>query len=467
MIQREQSSFRDRSGFIFYDSGKVYRAIRPSYSRSYGQLIDSGLYKALTGKALLIPHRELLPAEWPAVPGGRAGVDKVLEVEKIPFISYPYEWCFSQLKDAALLTLEVQLLALQHGMVLKDASAFNVQFVGGRPVFIDTLSFEPYTEGAPWVAYRQFCMHFLAPLALVSKVDGALRRMSELYIDGIPLALASKLLYSKTRWSPFFQMHLHYHAKLESRHAADTRATKRSGLKLSKARLLNILHHLRSGITALSLPISKSQWSDYYGEFSYSEEAIAHKKDLVRHWAAEIKPATTWDLGCNTGLFSHLLQPLSGSIMSFDMDHLAIEKFYTTLKGGKGPNILPLVMDLSNPSPAMGWAGRERRSFVDRKSADLVLALALVHHLSISNNVPFRDVVELMASLAQWLIIEYVPKEDPQAQRLLVSREDIFDDYTREGFESAFGEHFAIERKEELRDTERVLYLMKRRSCKL
>lgn len=463
--QKESSSFRDRSGFIFYSDDQVFRAVGQSYQESYTRLLASGLYEALTSKGLLIPHRELTGDQWPPLPAevDASTIYKVLQVEKVPYISYPYEWCFQQLKDAALLTLQIQLAALEHNMVLKDASAFNVQFVKGRPVFIDTLSFDTYEEGKPWVAYRQFCTHFLAPLALMSRVDADLRRLSELYIDGIPLALASKLLPFKTWWSPFFQMHVHYHARLEKRYSADVKASQKVRHKLSKNRLVAIIQHLHSGINGLSLPISQSEWSDYYQQFSYSDEAIEHKKQLVTQWAAGIAPKNSWDLGCNTGLFSELLQPFSETVTAFDIDHLAIEKFYTQLKKKPAGNILPLVLDLNNPTAAIGWANRERKSFVERKPADLALALAFIHHLSISNNVPFSEVASLLSQCTQWLIIEFVPKTDGQAQRLLVTREDVFDDYTQQAFEAAFQTYFIVEKKEPIRGTERVLYLMKRK----
>lgn len=456
-MQKERSSFRDRDGFIFYENGQVYRAVQSGYKNDYELLHSSGLYAALTEKKLLIPHSEIASEKFPSL----TRVYKVLQVPALAFVSYPYEWSFSQLKDAALLTLKIQATALENGMTLKDASAFNVQFQNGLPVFIDTLSFEKYEEGKPWVAYRQFCNHFLAPLALMSKVDPELRKLSQLYIDGIPLPLASSLLPYKTRFSPFYQMHIHYHAKLETKYSGDVKASEKV-LNLSKTKLLAILNHLESGIMSMNLPVSKTEWSHYYDEFSYSDEAIEHKKQFVKEWAAFTRAETVSDLGCNTGMFSELLHSLVKQVVSFDIDHLAIEKFYLDIKKKKVRNILPLVADLNNPVPAIGWANAERRSFAERASADLVLALALIHHLSIGNNVPFADVAEFFHSLAPWLIIEFVPKDDPQSQRLLVTREDIFGDYAIENFEAAFGNFFTLEKKQSIKGTQRTLYLMKR-----
>jgi hypothetical protein len=462
-MQKEHSSFRDRSGFVFYDNGNVYRAVSDSYKHQFDAFVSSGLYDLLVKEDLLIPHRELSPGHWPSVPVQGHSIYKLLQPELLTYISYPYEWCFQQLKDAALLTLDIQLKALEHNMTLKDASAFNVQFRQGKPVFIDTLSFDHYEEGSPWIAYRQFCCHFLAPLALMTYVTTDLRRLSHLFVDGIPLSIASKLLPGKTRLSPFYLLHIHYHAKLEAKYSGDVDASKKVNRHLSKTKLVAIINHLVSGIRSMTLSKSKTEWGDYYQEFSYSDQAIENKKRLIKEWAAAIEPKTTWDLGCNTGMFSELIQPFSEQIISFDIDHLAIEKFYAVVKAKAYKNILPLLLDLGNPSAAIGWANQERKAFIERGKTDLMLALALIHHLSIGNNVPFTNVAELFGNLTQWLIIEFVPKHDSQAKRLLVTREDVFSDYTQQVFESAFDKFFVIENSQQIIGTERILYLMKRR----
>jgi hypothetical protein len=453
--QREQSSFRDPAGYVFYKGDQVFRSVSHSYKPSFDKLIDSGLYDHFIKNGWLIRHEEIDPA---GQTGSDANAYKILRLPRIPFISYPYEWCFSQLRSAALLTLDIQLVALEHGMTLKDASAFNVQFYKGKPVFIDSLSFEEYKEGEPWKAYRQFCKHFLAPLSLISNVSHELYRLSEIHLDGIPLSLASELLPWKTKLIPFYQMHIHYHAKLEQKHAGDT--SPKSKLKLSKARLSAIINHLRSGIGSMRLSVKKSEWSDYYKEFSYSEESIQHKKELVKAWVEKLQPAITWDLGSNTGMFSEIVANISGSVTAFDIDYLAVEKFYLECLSKRTENILPLVLDLSNPSPATGWANLERKSLSDRGPADLLLALALIHHLSISNNLPFNHVAKYLSETGKSLIIEFVPKTDSQSQRLLVTREDVFDNYNQHEFEKAFEEFFQIENREAIRGTDRTLYYM-------
>jgi ribosomal protein L11 methylase PrmA len=465
-MQKEHSSFRDRSGFVFYKDDTIYRAVHKSYQDRYDFFLSSGLYDLLVKQEKLIPHADLPPGQWPeefSKDEAEQQIYKILQPEKIPYISYPYEWCFQQLKEAALLTLEIQLKALEYNMTLKDASAFNIQFQNGKPVFIDTLSFDNYKEGDPWIAYRQFCCHFLAPLAIMRYVTTDLHRLSQVFIDGIPLAVASNLLPFKTRLSPFYLLHIHYHAKLEAKYSGDIEASDKVKRHLSKTKLVAVINHLVSGIRSIKLPSKKSEWIDYYNEFSYSNEAIENKKQLVKKWTLTLKPKIVWDLGCNTGMFSELVQAFCGQIISFDIDPFAIEKFYAVIKRKGYKNILPLVLDLNNPSAAIGWANQERKSFVERGKADLILALALIHHLSISNNVPLNDVAELMNRLTTWLIIEFVPKHDKQVQRLLVTREDIFTDYNQENFEKSFQNFFAIENKQEITGTERTVYLMKRK----
>ena len=186
-------SFRDPSGFVYERDGVLYRRVHRSYAAHYDRLMDSGLYAALVGDGLLVPHEEVGPR------GGEQDPYATLRPERVAFVSYPYEWCFSQLKDAALTTLRIQERALGFDMTLKDASAYNIQFHRGRPVLIDTLSFECYEEGVPWVGYRQLCQHFLAPLALMAHRDVRLGGLLRLHLDGIPLDLASTLLPARTR----------------------------------------------------------------------------------------------------------------------------------------------------------------------------------------------------------------------------------------------------------------------------
>jgi len=251
------SSFRDPSGFLFHQNGNLYRQINNSYKEEYDHLINSGLYQYLVEKNFLISHLEV---EIP--PLISASAYKVIKHEIIPFISYPYEWCFSQLKHAALTTLEIQKIAMDYGMTLKDCSAYNIQFRGGKPILIDTLSFEKYQEGQIWKPYRQFCQHFFAPLALMSHKDIRLNQLLQIFIDGIPLDLASKLLPLQTKTKFSMLSHIHAHAKSQKHY--EDKVIKVKDFKMPKQSFLGIVESLFSGVKKLKWTPDKTEWSNYY-----------------------------------------------------------------------------------------------------------------------------------------------------------------------------------------------------------
>ena len=452
------ASFRDPCGFVFRRDGELYRQIRPAGLDDYRALMESGLYDELADAGRLVRHEEVdLAAAW------SEGATRVLRPEPVPFVSHPYEWCFSQLRDAALATLSAERAALAHGLTLKDASAFNVQFVRGRALLIDTLSFARREEGAPWIAYGQFCRHFLAPLALMSRRDPRLGLMSRTHIDGVPLDLACRLLPWRTRLSLGLLMHLHLHARSQSRYADDAaraRAAARRGMSLNAR--IGLVDSLARTVRRLRAPSGRTEWGDYYEESSYSTEAMGGKEALVSRLFAECAPGDCWDLGANTGRFARLAAAAGRPTVAWDLDHRAVERAWRDLQADPG-DWLPLVLDLSNPSPSLGWAHAERASLLARGPAQIGLALALVHHLAIGNNVPLPRVAAFLSDACRELIVEWVPKEDAQVRRLLASREDVFPDYRREGFEAAFGERFEIVSRENVPGTRRTLYLMRRR----
>jgi hypothetical protein len=448
------SSFRDPSGFVFTHEGQIHRQVNQRYREHFDRLIDSGLYAALVEQNLLIPHQEADPklARTPEA-------YKILKPEQVPFISYPYEWSFSQFQDAALATLRIQKAAFEKGMGLKDASAFNIQFHQGRPVLIDTLSFEIYREGAPWIAYRQYCEHFLAPLALMAYRDVRLSQLLRRNIDGIPVDLASTLLPARTRLKGGLLMHLHLHAKSQARHNNNPSAAKTT--KVSRAGLQGIIENLESATAALTLKSNTGVWADYYSDTNYSESAAAHKTELVASYIERANPKTVWDLGGNVGRYSRLAAGRGIFTLSLDLDPAAVELNYRACRKENIETLLPLVIDLTNPSPGLGWAHQERASLQSRGPADLLMALALIHHLAISNNTPLDRVAAYFAALGRHLIIEFVPKGDSQVERLLASREDIFDHYTQQGFEKAFGQFFTTLDRQAIRDSKRTLYLLR------
>ncbi len=458
--RRLGASFRDPSGFLFTREGVLYRQVNQAYQAHYDQLMSSKLYGKLVDAGLLISHEEVsLAAEEPQ------SAYRVIKPERLRFISYPYEWSFSQLKDAALATLAIQKHALDAGMVLKDASAYNIQFHNGKPTLVDTLSFEAYHEGEPWVAYRQFCQHFLAPLALMGTTDVRLSQLLRVYIDGIPLDLASRLLPWQTRYNLGLGTHIHLHASAQKRYAGKATTATQTTRKMSTLSFMGLMDSLESTIQKLAWQPAGTEWGDYYTASAshYSPAAFTGKKELVSRLLERIQPASVWDLGANTGEFSRLASAKGAHTIAFDIDPAAVEHNYTSMKRGKETHLLPLVMDFTNPSPSIGWHNRERQSLVERAPADSLMALALIHHLAISNNVPLPMLAAYLCELGHWLIIEWVPKDDSQVQKLLASRQDIFSTYHQEGFEAAFGEFFTIHEKHPVQESPRVLYLMETR----
>lgn len=455
------SSFRDPAGFLFRRDGILYRQISPMGVSDYAWLMTSGLYAELVAHDWLVAHVEVEPVSTEAMTAGA-----VLQPELIDFISYPYEWAFSQLQDAALLTLDVQLLALEYGMSLKDASAYNVQFRHAKPLLIDTLSFEEYHEGRPWPAYRQFCQHFLAPLALMAHTDIRLGQLLRIHIDGIPLDLASRLLPRRTRWQPGLLMHIHLHARTQRAYAATDQVRPSREVKVSRLGLTGLLQGLRNLVAKQRWQPTGTEWGEYYRATNYSDDAFAQKKRLVGECLDAVEPKSVWDLGANTGVFSRLASARGCATIAFDIDPAAVECNYRQARSEADISpqpLLPLLQDLTNPSPALGWNLAERDSLAARGPVDCVMALALIHHLAISNNIPLPRIAGFLARLGRHLIIEFVPKSDSQVQRLLRSRPDIFDDYDRAGFEAAFRPFFETLRVENVHGSERTLYLFKSR----
>ena len=453
--KRESSSFRDPSGFVFYNGNVLFRQINKSYKENYDHLMNSGLYEQLVNSKFLIPHEEtdISPFDNNAY--------KIIKPEQISFISYPYEWSFNQLKHAALTTIEIQKISMEYGMTLKDCSAYNIQFKECNPVLIDTLSFEKYEEGQIWKAYQQFCQHFLAPLALMTHKDIRLNQLLKIYIDGIPLDLASSLLPMRTHTMFSLLTHIHAHAKSQKRYG--DKKVKFSKRKLPKNSFLGLIDSLHSAIKKLTWSPKGTEWANYYFDTNYSEKSFEQKKKIISDWLEEIKPKFAWDLGSNTGIFSRIAASKGIETISFDIDSAAVEQNFLNAQKNNEKYILPLLLDLTNPSPSIGWENQERKSFADRGPVEIVMALALIHHLAISNNLPLSNIATFFQKICKHLIIEFIPKTDSQISRLLVTREDIFDDYSKEKFEEEFKNFFIIHKKIELDDSERILYLMEKK----
>ena len=447
---KEFSSFRDPAGYIYYRDNLVYRRINKEYFKQYEYLMESGLYDELVGNGFLIRHKEV-----------ERNKDYItICVEKIPFISYPYEWCFEELKDASLLTLKIQETCLKYDMVLKDASCYNIQFLRGKPIFIDTLSFDFYLEGSAWGAYGQFCRHFMAPLLLMRHVDENLNCLLKNYIDGLPIELANNILKNRGGFTAL--EHIKWHSNAINKNNDNCENVKKVIIK--KNSVMNMILMMERQIDKLERKAVDSEWDKYYDNTNYDDVADEFKIECVREYLETIKinnEDVIWDLGANDGKYSRVASIFGGNVISFDIDTNAVNRNYNIVKKNKEENLLPLLLDLTNPTPAIGVDLSERKSLNDRASVKCVMALALIHHISISNNVPFDKVANWFSKLGEYLIIEFVPKDDSKVEKLLKTRKDIFSNYNQKVFEEEFCKYFNIIMKKKIRDSKRVIYLMK------
>ncbi len=452
-IVKEVSSFRDDAGFVFYSDNDVCRLIDKDYLDDYNFLINSGLADCLVKKGYLIAFNETNNSNFPG--------SKVLIVDKVPNISYSYEWSFSMLKDAALLTLEILQISLSYGMILKDGSSYNIQFYNGKPILIDITSFTKYQQGTPWIAYQQFCRHFLSPLLLMAKTDISLNKLMMLHLDGIPLQLTSKLLPWKSRFNISIYLHIHLHARFIERHN-NTNLGEQKEIKNSN--LKNLCNNLQQLIEKLNYVSKNTEWGEYY-EKAVGDEYLTHKKQVFTDYIANLSPKKVWDLGANNGKFSQIAAEKAETVIATDIDTVAVERMYVYLKQEKIKNILPIVLDITNPSASIGWNNQERPAFSDRISCDLIIALAVIHHLRITYHLPLDYQAKFFANNCENMIIEFVPKEDDKVQILLQNREDLFPDYNIQDFEKIFGNYFKILKKTEISNSSRVLYILSKKKA--
>ncbi len=456
---RDPGSYRDPAGFVFRRDGVIYRQIDPSFADDWQGYLDSGLYDRLREEGIVIPHTEVDPdlaAEPPA--------HRVIRPEPVELISYPYEWSFSQLQDAALLTLRAQSLAAAAGFTLRDASAYNVQFQRGKPLLIDSLSFERAERDRPWAPYRQFCEHFLAPLALMARVDVRLGGLLREYLEGVPLDLAARLLPGRTRLSFGLGPHIHLHARAQRQHADDNAAADaKPEASMSSQKLATLIESLHDTVAGLSWEPEGTAWADYADHTSYGDTATEAKARAVTDALEGIDGQSAWDLGANTGRYSRIAAEAGYRVVALDVDPAAVERGYRAIRADGRTDITPLLGDITAPSPALGWANAERASLLERVDTEVVMALALVHHLAIGANVPLPMIASLFARMAPHAIVEFVPKADPMVQRLLASRRDVFPDYDVEGFVSAFEPHFETVTRTPIAGSQRTVFLLRRR----
>jgi hypothetical protein len=403
----------------------------------------------------------------PAVRASEYGA--VLRHELIPFVSYPYEWTPGMLRDAALLTLDINLASLDEDLVLKDATPYNVQFKGSRPVFLDVGSWEKLNAGEPWAGYRQFCMQFLYPLMLQAYKSVPFQPWLRGSIDGITPTQARALMSFRDRFRKGAFTHVFLHARLDQRYAqrgrtgGDVKKELKSagfGKELLRANIKKV----RKAVVAADWDPPKSVWTAYRSENTYEDADNQAKADFIRRVAAQREWKLAWDLGANDGFYSRIVAEQARYVLALDLDPSTVELLYRDLKGEGNEQILPLVMNLTDPSPALGWRGLERKTWTDRGKPELILALALLHHVSVTGNVPVRQFIDWLASLGSHVVIEFMTREDPMVKKLLAAKRVEHEDYERGFFERCVGEAFDVERTQELPSGTRILYSLKPRA---
>lgn len=454
-------SFRDPAGCVFTRDGKVYRSIFPPGVKDYEAARDKGIFDKLVNAGLLLSHREVDKCGF-----APEGTVYCLNHPRLPMISYPYEWPFSMLKDAALIHLDAMEVLIPEGFWLRDASTFNVQYDGRGLRLIDTLSVGRRTPESPWAGYGQFCSHFLAPLAIAAYRDIRTLSLWRNYMDGYPLDLASSLLPFKRRYQPRLFIHLNLHARFQEFAEGKKFIDKPHSLKKARVTdlaLMALVRSLRRTVEGIKWRRTFGIWQDYKKIRPYLEGEVARKSGYVERVVERIRPAVVWDLGGNTGEFSMIAASRGAFVVSIDKDPACTEYLYHRACREKGTGrILPLTMDLANPSPGLGWDGRERLSLKERGSADLVLALALIHHLVFSCNVPLPLIARWFGEITEYLLVEFIPPSDPMVKKLVINRADGQLPYSMDAFRSSFGGLFDFIDQTRL-SNDRTLFLCRRK----
>ncbi len=456
-FERDAGSFRDRSGEIYFSEGRIFRTVNRTAAAEYETLRGRCFYEKAARAGFLVDATEI---DRSLFGGCTEDVRYLIEHPRLDFISYPYEWSFAQLKAAALLHLDLQLFALDLGVVLSDASAYNVQFVGSRPIFIDLLSFRCYRDGEYWSGHGQFCEQFLNPLLLRSMCGVPHNAWYRGNLNGVASADLSRLIPVRKKFSTNVLWNVILPARLQqAAKGRDLSAAAGRMKKLPRHAYHRLLATLRRYIGGLQPAGTASDWQDYADNNSYASDEAELKRQAVLRFVRERPPECLWDLGCNTGVYAEAaIGAGARRVVGFDRDLASLERAFHRARENSLP-FIPLYLDAANPSPAQGWNGAERKGVERRGTCDAILALAFIHHLAIGRNVPLDWVVEWITGLSPRGLIEFVPKDDPTIRGMLAFRQDIFPDYSESAFENALGERTRICRVETISRTGRKIYV--------
>jgi hypothetical protein len=457
-VALEPGSFRDRTARVFYHKDRIFRGLSEAALAEWRALSQASFYRQFSTRGAIIRTEECSPPSMPTASTHEwAGV---LEHEKLPFVSYPYEWSFEMLRDAALLQLDLVIAALDEGFGLKDASAYNLQWKGAAPVFVDIPSFYRRAAGEPWVGYRQFCQMFLYPLLVQAYRDVPFQPWMRGNIEGMDADVCLGLMSARDFLRGGVLVHVYLQAKAQRAYNKTTRDVRAD---LSKAgfdkRIIKAnAEGLRKLVAGLRWNPKASTWSDYLKCGHYEEADAAQKRAFVNDVAASHDWRLAWDIGCNLGVFSRIVARRASSVVAMDADALAIDKLYRELKAEQVTNILPLVVNVTDPSPNLGWRNLERKRIDERGRPDLVLALALIHHVVLGGNIPLSEFVQWLRDLGGNLVIEFVTRKDPMVVTLLRNKDDHYADYNEDVFERELAARFAIVRREPLGSGTRIMY---------
>ena len=455
--QFDGGSFRDPEARVVTREGMVYRCLSDHALEDWTLLESTEFFRRFVeGGELVRTERvddaalRFLGREWSGV----------LRHETVPVISYPFEWPFGMLKDAALLQLDLTLAALQEGMTLKDGTPYNVQWRGPAPVFIDIGSFTRYVEGTPWLGYRQFCQLFLYPLFLQAYKNVPYHPWLRGSLEGIDASHCKALLSPRDWLRRGVLAHVHLQAAAQ-RHFRDTTRNVRNDLRAAgfdRALIVNNLRRLRRTVERLEWSATRSTWSDYGVEHNYSDEDVSRKRQFVHDAVSSRRPRLVWDIGCNVGTYTRLAAEHADYVVGLDADHLTMHRLYLDLRREGRTNILPLLGDVADPSPALGWRGLERGPLRDRGAPDLILCLALIHHVTLGRNVPVAEFIEWLAGFGADVVVEFVSTDDPMVQRLTRNHSGARTDYSLDAVSRGLKQHFGSVTSEVLTSGMRTLF---------
>ena len=453
----DTGSFRDPTGRVFYSNNKIYREIFSSGFEKYNFIKKNDILSDLVEKKYLVNSFESKEDEH--LKSKKDSI--IIRHEKIDYISYPYEWSFSQLQDAAIFHLDLQLYLLEKNAKLIDASAYNIQFHNNKPIFIDLLSIEKYQEGEFWSAHKQFCENFLNPLILASKKSINFNNLFRGNLNGVSTGELCSMLNFFDFLSPVIFINVYMLNIIENRSKRDPLKTVNSIKNkkgLSKSSFKFLLLRLKKFISKLKIKNQVTVWENYSDTNTYSDNEEIKKIEVVENFLQLNDFKMLADLGCNDGKYSRLASKNKiEKIIAFDFDLKVIDRAYLYCKKNN-LNILPLYLDFSNPSSNLGWLENERKGFIKRANFDSILALALIHHLAIAKNIPLSDAIDFLTSLAPKGLIEFVPKEDPTVKLMMSLKGDIFPNYTEENFKKLLEKKVKIEKIITVSKTNRKIY---------